>query len=62
MLACDSLPPFVNEPGRMLRFAFEGCRTGDRGLEPERLAAFTADKAPELYVPADQAQDLQVAS
>jgi hypothetical protein len=51
----DALPPFLNFPGRMLRFAIEGDRDGERGIDPDELARSIEEAAGEYYVPADEA-------
>ena len=42
-----SLPPYLNDPGQMLRFSIEARRGGDGGIEADHLAAnleqWTAD-------------------
>lgn len=55
-LTPDALPPYLNDPGRMLRFALEGHR-GDDGVEPDELAVYITEKATESYVSADEAYD-----
>ena len=45
-------PPYLNEPGRMLKFALEGER-GEHGIEPSGLADEIESLAPDLYISAE---------
>ena len=47
---------YLNTPGRSMRFAVEGYRDGEGGLEPDDLAASLDERKAELYYPAEVAR------
>jgi hypothetical protein len=44
----DSLPPYLNTPGTMLKFALEGYR----GASPDKLASFMNEQREACFIPA----------
>ena len=44
----DSLPPYLNTPGSMLKFALEGYR----GTSPDKLASFVNQQRKACFIPA----------
>jgi hypothetical protein len=53
-LAPYAMPPYLNRPGRMLRFDLSDDRDAEGGMDPGALAEFIDKLVDEFYVPADE--------